>query len=187
MIKDIKKRYWTFILYPESAPDNWLEILQLKGLEFAISPLHDKDINPTGELKKAHYHLILHYNGPTTYSCVKNLTDQLNQPIPQPVESPQGIYRYFTHKDNPDKFQYNSNDIKLYNGFDIETCLSSTDIIKNIKEIQFIINEKNINEYSSLLDYLICHDNNDLYFTACTKSILFNTYLTSRRYRDNIK
>lgn len=186
MSKEIKKRYWAFILYPESAPTEWLEILQQKGMEIAISPLHDSDINPTGEIKKAHYHIILHFNGPTTYNSVLNITKELGQPIPQPIESPQGAYRYFTHKDNPEKYQYSSTDIKLYNGFDIETCLSSTDIIKNIKEIQFIIIEKNITEYSTLLDLLINYDNSDLYFTACNKSILFNTYLTSRRHRDNI-
>lgn len=177
-----KKRYWTFLLYPESAPADWREILIMKGLQFAVSPLHDKDINPTGEPKKAHYHIILYYNGPTTYNCVKSLTEELNQPIPMAIDSPIGMYRYFTHKDNPEKYQYNSNEITLYNGFDIQTCLSTTDILKCIKIIHTLINEKDITEYSTLLDYLLCTDDTDLYFTACTKSILFNTYLTSRRH-----
>ena len=47
-----KERYWSFILYPESAPENWKEILQETGLQIAISPLHAKYINPDGELKK---------------------------------------------------------------------------------------------------------------------------------------
>lgn len=62
----MKKRYWAFVLYPESAPENWKEILQQTGLSCCVSPLHDKDINPTGEPKKAHYHIILCYSGPTT-------------------------------------------------------------------------------------------------------------------------
>lgn len=183
----IKKRNWTFLVYLDSAPENWRDLLIQRGLQFAVSPLHDKDINPDGSPKKSHYHVIVHYDGPTTYNNVKNLTDEFHCPIPFPIDSPIGMYRYFTHKDNPEKYQYDPKDIRLFNGFDIETCLSSSDILKNIKEIQFLINEKDIHEYSSLLDLLINFDSIDLYYTAVTKSILFNTYLTSRRHRDNIK
>lgn len=82
----MKKRYWAFVLYPESAPEDWKEILQMTGLSCCVSPLHDKDINPTGEPKKAHYHVILCYSGPTTLKCVKAITDQLNQPRPIALE-----------------------------------------------------------------------------------------------------
>ena len=73
--KVVKKRNWTFVLYPESAPADWLEKLQLTGLQAEISPLHDKDINPDGTVKKAHYHIIVCYSGPTSYTVVKGLTD----------------------------------------------------------------------------------------------------------------
>lgn len=38
-------------MYPESMPKNWREILQKTGCPIAISPLHDKDINPDGTPK----------------------------------------------------------------------------------------------------------------------------------------
>lgn len=47
-----EKRYWAFVLYPESAPENWKDILQETGLSCCVSPLHDKDTNPTGEAKR---------------------------------------------------------------------------------------------------------------------------------------
>lgn len=66
MKKDENKRYrnWTLIVYPESAPENWKSILsnELK-LIFAISPLHDQDINPDGSLKKAHWHVLICFVG----------------------------------------------------------------------------------------------------------------------------
>ena len=65
---NVKKRNWAFVLYPESAPDDWIEQLRQTGLQCAISPLHDKDIDPTGEPKKAHYHIILCYSGPTSFN-----------------------------------------------------------------------------------------------------------------------
>ena len=38
-----KARYFTFLLYPESIPENWEMQLELIGIPMAISPLHDKD------------------------------------------------------------------------------------------------------------------------------------------------
>ena len=119
MSKNVKKRNWAFVLYPESAPENWRDLLQQTGIQAAISPLHDKDVNPDGEVKKAHYHVIITYNNTTTYNSVKDLTDSLNCPIPQPLEQVRGYYRYLTHKDNPEKYQYDEKDITTINGFDI--------------------------------------------------------------------
>ena len=78
MAKNIKKRNWAFVLYPESAPADWREQLQKTGLQCAISPLHDKDMNPDNTPKKPHYHVILTYSGPTSYNVVKALTDGFN-------------------------------------------------------------------------------------------------------------
>ena len=114
---NIKKRNWAFVLYPESAPKDWKEQLQQTGLSVAISPLHNKDLDPTNTPKKAHYHIILCYSGPTSYNVVKRLTDSLNQPIPIALEQVRGYYRYFTHIDNPDKYQYDEKEIFHLNGF----------------------------------------------------------------------
>ena len=137
MSKQIKKRYWAFVLYPESAPSDWVDILISKGLPFCISPLHNLDYNPTGELKKEHYHIILAYDGPTTYNNVKNITDELFQPIPIPLEQIRGYYRYLTHKDNPEKYQYNESDIQCYNGFcpDDYGNLTSSQIDSILKDL----------------------------------------------------
>ena len=50
--KIVKKRNWAFVVYPESLPEGWLDLLRETGLQCAISPLHDKDKEPTGELKR---------------------------------------------------------------------------------------------------------------------------------------
>lgn len=179
----VKKRNWTFVLYPESAPADWREQLQKTGLLCAISPLHDRDVNPDGEVKKAHYHVILCYSGPTSYDVVKRLTDSLSQPIPQPLEQVRGMYRYFTHKDNPEKAQYSDDDISTINGFDIRDFVELTGSeIDNIKRsIQSLILELNITEYSVLMDYLLSYDNPDFYSVAASNTLFFNTYLSSRR------
>lgn len=47
-------RYRNFatVVYPESAPENWLEILAEQFVPAFVSPLHDLDVNPTGEVKR---------------------------------------------------------------------------------------------------------------------------------------
>ena len=184
----MKKRYWAFVLYPESAPINWREILQQTGLAICVSPLHDKDINPTGEPKKPHYHIILCYSGPTTFKCVKSITDNLNQPIPIPLEQVRGYFRYLTHKDNPEKYQYNEKDITVINDFDIDNYndLSVSQIKAILIDIQKIIRDNNIIEYADLLDFLLDSDLLSYLDVAQNHTILFNTYITSCRHRNNL-
>lgn len=179
----MKKRYWAFVLYPESAPENWKEILQQTGLSICVSPLHDKDTNPTGEPKKAHYHIILCYSGPTTFKCVKSITDSLNQPIPIALEQVRGYFRYLTHKDNPEKYQYNDKDITTINDFDIDNYndLSVSQIKTIMIDIQKIIRDNDILEYCDLLDFLLDSELFSYLDVAQNHTILFNTYITSLR------
>lgn len=181
--ENTKKRNWTFVLYPESAPADWLEKLKLSGLMSAISPLHDKDVNPTGEKKKAHYHILLVYSGPTTYNAVAKFTASLNATIPQPLESLRGMYRYFTHKDNPEKYQYEDNEITAVNGFNIADLVELTK--SEVNEIKMnilkLIRELGIVEYSDLVDFLTDNEMVTEYDVAINNTFFFNTYVTSRR------
>lgn len=179
----IKKRNWGAVIYPESAPEDWKEILKIKGLTFAVSPLHDSDINPTGESKKEHYHIILCFGSPTTFNNVKEILDELNQPIPIPLESVRGYYRYFTHKDNPEKHQYNDKDIELYNGFDVTDVLNSFEVFDALKKIQLLIIENEFYEYEELMDYLLSNDFMEMWNVASSHTLFLNTYITSKRHK----
>ena len=116
--------------YPESLPDNWQDILIESGVPFAISPLHDRDMNPDNTEKKPHYHIILNYDNTTTYNNVVRFLEPFNCPIPQPLESIRGYYRYLTHKDNPEKFQYDEAEIICFNGFDSSNFTELTTILR---------------------------------------------------------
>lgn len=179
----IKKRNWGGVVYPESAPVDWKEQLSLKGISFAVSPLHDKDINPTGEKKKEHYHIILSFPGPTTDKTVKQIMDDINQPLPIALESVRGYYRYFTHKDNPEKYQYDSTEIELFNGFDVTDILNNFEVFQFLKEIQVMVIEHDIIEYSDLLDYLMQQGYMELWNVACSHTLFLNTYITSKRHK----
>lgn len=181
-----KKRNWCFILYEDSAPENWKDLLQRTGLEIAISPLHNKDLDATGEPKKPHYHIILLFPGPTSGSIVWDLVvGQLNQPIPIPLEGVRGMYRYFTHRDNADKYQYDEKDIEVINGFDINAYadLTSADKSKIKMELVKLIREKVITEYADFIDTLIELDKDDYLYIGTTNTVFFNSYITSVRHK----
>ena len=186
---NVKKRNWAIIIYPESLPNDWKSILQETGLPIAISPLHDKDLNVDGEPKKPHYHCILCYSGPTSYNVVKKLCDSLNSPIPQPLESIKGNYRYFTHKDNPEKYQYSENDICIFNGFNISDFVEMTksEVITIKKSLQTLIRNLGLMEYSDFMDYLLDNDLNIEYEVASNNTYFFERYLSSTRnkYKEN--
>lgn len=181
--KNVKKRNWAFIVYPESAPADWLEQLSKTGLQCAISPFHDKDKDPTGEVKKPHYHVIACYSGPTTYNVVKALTDALNAPIPQALEQVRGYYRYLTHKDNPEKYQYAEEDIKTVNGFSIlDFCeMTKSEVISIKRELQMLIRTLDIMEYSDFMDYLQDNEMIPSYDVASSNTYFFEKYISSRR------
>jgi hypothetical protein len=180
---NVKKRNWAFVLYPESAPDNWIEILQKTGLQCAISPLHDKDIDPTGEPKKAHYHIILCYSGPTSFNVVKTICDSLNQPIPQALEQVRGYYRYLTHKDNPEKYQYADEEIRTINGFNISDFieLSKSEVLEIKKKLQELIRTECIIEYSDFMDYLLDNGMSLEYEVGSNNTYFFEKYISSKR------
>lgn len=186
--KSIKKRNWAFVLYPESAPADWFDRLKQSGLMGAVSPLHDKDINADGEPKKAHYHVILVYGNTTTFNNVKSLTDSLNQPIPQALEQIRGYYRYLTHKDNPEKYQYSDSDIVTFGGFDISDFVEMTksEVTKYIKEIHAFVRDNNITEYSDLCDMLIDAGLEELYEVAINHTLFVNSYISSRRNKQTL-
>lgn len=180
---NVKKRNWAFVLYPESAPVNWIEILQQTGLQCVISPLHDKDLDPTGEPKKPHYHIILCYSGPTSFNVVKALCDSLNQPIPQALEQVRGYYRYLTHKDNPEKYQYDDDDIRTINGFNISDFveLSKSEILEIKKKLQELIRTEGIIEYSDFMDYLLDNGMCLEYEVGSNNTYFFEKYIASKR------
>lgn len=181
-----RARHWTFISYPDSAPENWKEIIKASHIKTAISPLHDKDLNPTGDEKKAHWHIMLEYESLKSYDQVKELSDLINATIPQIVQSPVGMIRYFIHKDNPEKFQYNWEDITIYNGFDLGKYDSYTEqeIDYIIADITQFIDDNQILEYADLIalvrDKKLGHFD-DWYRIVRKNTIFFNSYVTSRR------
>lgn len=182
--RNVKKRNWACVVYPDSAPENWREILSQTGLQCAISPLHDRDIDPDGNSKKPHWHVILCYSGPTSYSVVCKLTEELHAPIPQVLEQVRGYYRYLTHKDNPEKAQYSDSDITTINGFNIMDFseLTKSEVVRVLMRLQTVVRDADIHEYGDLMDMLQDSGDFEGYQIAATHTLFLNTYIKSRHF-----
>ena len=191
MIKsDIKKRNWTFVLYEDSCAKDWEEYLISTGVPFSYA-YHDKDKTEIGEPKKPHYHVVLCFDGPITYSNVSNYAKRVGaaNDVVQPVGSVRGIVRYFCHKDNPDKYQYSEDIIQCRNGFDPSDyfCLTATQqkAFKR-KTIEFI-QYNDIEEYADLIDVLMASDEVDMFDIASQNTFFFTQYIKSRRNQKKIR
>lgn len=185
--KDMKKRNWTFVLYEDSCSPDWEDYLISTGVPFSYA-YHDKDVNPTGEPKKAHYHVVLCFDGPITHQNVLNYAERVGAAnnVIDPVGSVRGIVRYFCHKDNPDKYQYSEDIIQCRNGFDpsdyFALTVSQQKALKR-KVIEFV-QDNDIEEYAELIDVLMYSDEIDMFDIASQNTFFFTQYIKSRK---NIK
>lgn len=136
--------WWSFIIYQDSVPDNYLERLKATGMQIALSPWHDKDswnhdspemvnaetgeIIPrgarykTGDHKKTHRHGICKTDKKCSWREMNALLQNiLHCPYIQKCRSLKGAFEYFLHLNNPEKYQgYFKDEIIRMNGFVIE-------------------------------------------------------------------
>ncbi|HHF7019791.1 TPA: replication protein [Streptococcus mutans] len=189
MTKERRSNKWAFLPYQESAPDDYLEILENMHIPFILSPWHDKDINKeTGEFKKSHKHGALYFESLKSYSQVSELlTEHLNTPAHvEIVMSPKGMYDYFTHAENPEKTLYDINDIESGCGFELDNFLLSNSNNEFFTTVIDIIEEHNFTEFNHLVRYART-ENPQLLNLIMNKTYFFAKYLDSRRHSSQQK
>lgn len=187
--KEQRSNKWAFILYKDSCPINYLEVLEEMMIPFILSPWHDKDINKsTGKLNKPHKHGALFFESLKSYSQVSNLlSEKLNTPSHiEMIHSPTGMLNYFTHASNPEKTLYNTEEIECGAGFKLGKFLTEQNSDKVISDIIDIIEEQNFKEFKDLVKYMK-NTSNTLLNIVADKTYFFSKYLDSRRYTCNEK
>jgi plasmid replication protein len=187
--KDKRSNKWAFLIYQESAPENYLDVLEEMHIPFVLSPWHDKDINKeTGEFKKAHKHGVLFFESLKSYTQVSELlTEKLHTPSHvEVVMSPKGMYDYFIHAENPDKTLYNMDEIESGCGFELEQFLITNNNDQFLSTVIDIIEEHNFTEFNNLVRYARV-ENPSLLNLIIDKTYFFAKYLDSRRHSNNKK
>ena len=176
---------WAFLLYKESAPENYIDILEEMQVPYILSPWHDQDVDKkTGELLKAHKHGALFFDSLKSYTQVSELlAENLNTPKKvQIVLSPKGMLDYFTHAQNPDKTPYNAEDIESGAGFDLDQFLVEQQSGRFINEVIDLINDYNFTEFQDLVIYAR-HNDPRLLTLIMNRTYFFTKFIESKRYR----
>lgn len=189
MAKEQQKRstIWTFLIYKESSPEDYKQVLEELCIPFVLSPWHDKDIDrKTGEFKKPHKHGAFFFDSLKSYRQVSELIkNKLNGPEHvEIVMSPTGLYHYFTHAENPEKSPYNIDDIESGCGFDLDKFLLERNSSEFINEVIDIIEENDFTEFEELVWYSRAK-NSMLLNLILERTYFFAKYLDSRRHNPN--
>lgn len=177
---DGRGRVWACIVYPESAPENWRDILDESHIPYAISPIHDRDENADGSPKKPHWHILFICEGKKSQEQMDSLSHSVNGTICQKVQSAKGMARYLIHQDNPEKAQYSKNDIECHGGLDIgpylvNSAATQRELSKMI--VNYIISE-GIEDIIDIIAYAAMNDDewydeirhNTIFYSAVVKS-----------------
>lgn len=181
--QDGRARNFATVVYPESAPADWQERLSQHFIPAFISPLHDKDVNPTGEPKKPHYHVVLMYEGKKSEEQVRAVFESIGGVGCEVVQSIRGYARYLCHLDNPEKAQYSPDDVRSLCAADYNTTIGLvTDKYKAIRDIIAYCKENDVYSYSQLLEYAM-EERGDWFRVLCDNgTYVIKEYLKSRQW-----
>lgn len=154
-----RTRNYATVIYPESMGDynEFIEKLTQTHIPMILSPLHNQDINPTGEHKKEHFHLMIMYDSVKTYNQAQDLIDIIGGVGCEVINSIRGYARYLCHLDNPEKAQYNIENIIELNGANYYDIINlASDKYAMIDEMTNFIDEYEILSFAEF--YRFCRD-----------------------------
>jgi hypothetical protein len=196
----MRARVWTFITYPESLPENFKEIIEgetdpqhdIALVPFLISPCHDKDIAENGkgwngtEFKKPHYHNMIMFSQVKSYKQVLQMVKPLGASHVSQVHSTQAMIRYFIHADHKEKAQYKREDIRTFNGADVDHIFEFNDKEINgiVRNLITIIEDHNITEYHVLVKLCMTAEYFETYFPLISGKYQFFVlnFIKSKRF-----
>lgn len=183
-----RTRNYATVVYPDSAVEAWQQILADQCIPVFISPLHDQDINPNGEPKKPHYHVLIMFENLKTREQAQAVFGRINGIGCEVVQSLRGYSRYLCHLDNPEKHQYAADDVKSLCGADYMAAIGlPTDKYKAIGEMMEFIVANDIYIYSDLLDYARINRSDWFRILCDSGTLVIKEYLKSRDYKRRIQ
>ena len=180
-----RTRAYTCIVYPDSAPANWRDVIDDYHLAWAASPLHDADTNADGSPKKPHWHVLLTWDSVKTPEQAQEIASACNGTVVQAVQSQRALLRYFAHLDNPDKHQYSPADIECHGGLDASEALRRSDASVAVltRDMCRWCAENGITELCDLMLYAMDNEP-DWWDALCNRcAYVMGQYLKSLRFK----
>lgn len=156
--KDERTRNWTIIVYEDSAPDNWRDIVAGLHVPAFISPYHDKDVRADGSPKKPHWHVVLCFKGKKSVGQIQAISDQLSGVHVDwehcAVGDLTGMVRYLVHYEDADKYQYEIADIQALSGADVLAHFAeAADVDECVGQMMDWLCEQGITSFAALSRY----------------------------------
>lgn len=184
MAESFRTRNWVSILYPESAVDNWLEVLRDQHIPAFVSPLHDRDVSADGQPKKPHHHVVLMFASMKTEKQAQAVFDLIGAIKCQSVNDIRGTSRYLCHMDDYNKAQYDSDDVICCCGADyLEKISLSSDKYSAIREMRDFVQQNGCIYFSDLFDY--ASEYRPMWFRSLcdNSSFVMEKYIKSLAYK----
>ena len=171
----IRSNFWCGILYPDSAPNDWLVRIDRLHIKAVVSPLHSPDPDPdTGYEKKQHYHIMFLYDSLKSFSQAQEdfLSIGAINYIVVPKSRP-AMLKYFCHLDNPSKEKLNPSDVRTFGGVDyLEQIADAGNDFLALLDMTHYIHTHDIKSFMSFM--LFCECNNlEWARIASTRSTLY--------------
>ena len=177
-------RSFLFILWEESMPEKWREILASWGSKFWVSPIHNKDQNSDGTPKKPHRHVVMTQDSKMQVGQVCALMNLLGckmRPV-KPVSIEASI-QYLVHYNHPSKAQYKIDEIELFGGAELDKYFygSRASQRSDIAAVVEFCERQGVVEFADLVA-CACYGVLDLRYLDVIRDnvVLLNSYLRSR-------
>lgn len=182
-VKSKRTRNFATIVYPESAPEGWLQILSEEHVPAFVSPLHDRDIVADGSSKKPHYHVMLMFDSVKTVEQAQEIFDKIGGVGVVFLNSSRAYARYLCHLDDADKAQYDVSGVMEFAGAVYnEVISSSSDRYKTFAEMMDFCDQYNVSSFYLLSKYARTH-RSDWYRILCDSGTVFmKEYCKSREW-----
>lgn len=183
---DNRSRNFATIVYPESAPADWLSILRDVKVPAFVSPLHDKDKLSIDSVafKKPHYHIFMMFEGKKNPEQVRDIFRTFGGVGCEVVQSARGMARYLCHLDDPEKTLYSVNDVIEIAGSDYAKFVDMVDNLKVIRQIQHWIQDTRCSSFNRLFDYALFNEP-QWYRVLCGRSMwVIREYINSCKFSE---
>lgn len=127
---------------------------------------HDKDVLPSGEPKRPHFHCVLTFSNNKTFGSIAKGLGVEVQYVNKIKSTTKSAQLYLVHRNNPEKYQYNPSEVQA--SFDYVNFVDDCPIKEKRENIAFRIEKGEIKEYN-IFKYITIdeYSRNKRYYQAC--------------------
>lgn len=183
-----RSQYYAFIVYPDSVPEGWMDILNAEHVNLMISPLHQPDSEKAkgehGAERKEHYHVMVLYDSLKSKEQALEIATKVNGSGVIRIASMRGYARYLTHLDDKNKQQWPADVQPIIFGdinyWEIISSPADTQVV--LGEIIQFIRRNGILSFAVLSDYALQYNQSWFDVLSCKRTLFLKEYLKSREW-----